>query len=167
MVTAGIIPIAGSFASILIGAPLAVGFYLVANHLRKNTEFEFGEFFNGFNFFGALVLASLISSIFIGLGFILLIIPGVYLAVAYRFTYQFIVFGNMEFWDAMEASRKMVTKNWFPVFGLLIVLGLINFLGLIMLGIGILFTIPLTYCVLYVVFAKLFKEDGEVTVINN
>jgi uncharacterized membrane protein len=159
--TVSLIPLLGAIGNILISAPLAVGFYLVARKITKNESYEFGSFFDGFKFFGPLVLASLIMGIFIGIGFVLLIIPGIYLAVSYVLTYQFVIFGNYEFWDAMEASRKLITKNWFAFFGLMIVLGLINLLGVIALGIGVLFTIPLSYCTLYIVFTKLFDQEVE------
>lgn len=158
-IAASVIP----FGNILVGAPVSVGFYIVANKLTKTTDIEFGSFFDGFNFFGPVVLAALIMTIFIALGFIFLIIPGIYFAVAYMLTYQFIVFGKYEFWDAMEASRKLVSKNWFSFFGLAIILLLINLLGVLALGVGLLFTIPLTYCTLYIVFKKLFDQNVEVT----
>ena len=162
-VTVGFIPILGAIGNILISAPLAAGFYIVARKIIKNESFEFGSFFDGFQFFGPLVLASLIMSIFIGIGMILLLIPGIYLAVSYILTYQFVIFGKFEFWDAMEASRKLISKNWFTFFGLIILLGLINLLGVIALGIGLLFTIPLSYCTLHIVFSKLFDKETSIT----
>jgi uncharacterized membrane protein len=53
---------------------------------------------------------------------------------------------KMEFWPAMEASRKIITRNWFSVFGFAIVLFLINVIGAIPLGLGLLLAVPLTYC---------------------
>jgi uncharacterized membrane protein len=50
---------------------------------------------------------------------------------------------RMNFWDAMELSRKMVCKHWFIVFAFLIVYGLVVVAGLIACCIGILVTIPI------------------------
>ena len=102
------------FGSILVSGPLTVGFYIVANKISKGEPYEFGTFFKGFDFFVPLLLFTLISGIFIALGLVALIVPGIYLAVAYIFAPLFIVFGKMEFWDGMEYSRKLITRKWWP-----------------------------------------------------
>lgn len=80
------------------------------------------------------------------IGSIFCLIPGIYLAIAYLLTIPLILDRRMSFWDAMETSRKIVTKQWFSwfVFGLL--MGVINIGGVIACIVGIFFTIPLTYC---------------------
>jgi len=145
----------------LVQGPLAVGFAIVAHRIAKKRGHEFGDFFKGFDFFVPLLLAGLIMTIFIGIGFIFLIIPGIYLAVAYFFTYQLIVFRKMEFWEAMETSRKLISKEWFSVFGFIIVLGLINFAGALCLGVGLLFTIPITACAAYVAYSDIVGTKSD------
>ncbi|MEO0376719.1 MAG: DUF975 family protein [Cyanobacteria bacterium P01_A01_bin.17] len=66
----------------------------------------------------------------------------------YSFSVPFIVARKMPFWTAMEASRKLVMRQWFGIFLLLIVLTLINIAGLIPCGLGLLLTVPLTSCVI-------------------
>ncbi len=152
VIIGGLIPGIGTIVSIVLPAPLVAGFYIVARKINKDESYEFGDFFKGFDFFLQLFLSALISGIFVLVGILLLIIPGLYLGVAYSFTSFFIVFNNMEFWPAMEASRKLITRNWFPVFGFVLVLGIINLLGLLCLGVGLLFTVPLTSCAMYAAF---------------
>jgi len=84
----------------------------------------------------------LISQIFTGIGFVLLILPGIYLAVAYSFTVPFVTFLNMDFWEAMESSRKLITRNFWPFLGFFVILTLINVLGVILLGVGLLVHFP-------------------------
>ncbi len=86
------------------------------------------------------------------LGFLFLIIPGIYFAVAYSFSLLFVVFLKMDFWPAMEASRKIISKNFWSFLGFFIILSLINILGILALGLGFLFTIPATYCMVYAAF---------------
>ncbi len=64
----------------------------------------------------------------------------------------FVIFLKMDFWPAMEASRKIISKKFWSFFGFFILLGLINLLGIIALGVGVLFTIPATYCMMYAAF---------------
>ena len=134
----------GSLISLLISGPLNAGFLIVAFKVLRNRETTFGDFFRGFNNYLPLFLVSLVSGVLIGLGFVLLIIPGIYLAVAYTFALPLVLDKKMNFWDAMEFSRKLISKNWFSFFGFVLVLVLINFAGALLLGLGLLVTIPLS-----------------------
>lgn len=132
--------------NLLVAPPLWAGLYLGAFKSLNNRQLEFSDFFKGFQFFAPLVLSNLIIGIFILIGTIFCVIPGIYLGVAYLLTVPLILDRNMGFWEAMETSRKVVTKNWFSwfVFGLLMFV--INLGGLIACIVGLFFTIPLTYC---------------------
>ncbi len=145
------------FANMFLSAPLMAGFYLVARKIDLGQPIEFNDFFSGFNFFLQLLLLSVVTGIFIGLGFICLVIPGIYLAVAYTFGSPLILFGKLEFWDAMEASRKVVTNNWFNIFGFLIINMFIVLGGILLLGIGIFVAYPWVACATYAAFADVFK----------
>lgn len=130
----------------IISIPLQAGFYIVAFKLAKQRPTSFSDFFRGFNYFLPLFLSSIVSGIFIALGFLLLILPGIYLAVAYSFVVPLILERKMGFWQAMETSRKVITKRWFAFLGLGLLMLVINLAGIIPLGLGLLVTIPLTYC---------------------
>jgi hypothetical protein len=55
------------------------------------------------------------------LGICCCIVPGVYLFVAWLFSLPLVMDKRLEFWSAMEASRRVVTRVWFEVFGLFLV----------------------------------------------
>jgi len=82
----------------------------------------------------------------VGIASLLLLLPGIYLGVAYSFTTALIVDRKFDFWEAMETSRKVISKRWFPFFGFVLVLVLINIVGALLFFVGLLFTIPLTMC---------------------
>ncbi len=147
------------FALLFISGPLTAGFFIVAHKINKGEPYEFSTFFKGFDYFVPLLLFTLVGGIFIVLGFLALILPGIYLAVAYTFAIPFIVFAKMEFWDGMEISRKLTTKNWWSIFGLSILLFLINLLGIMVLFVGLLFTVPITYCAIYAAFDDIVGAD--------
>lgn len=134
----------GSLISILISGPLNAGFLIVAFKLLRDRATSFGDFFRGFNYYLPLFLVSLVSGVMVFIGFLLLIIPGIYLAIAYTFALPFVLEKKMNFWDAMELSRKLISKNWFAFFGFVLVLGLINIAGALVFGLGLLVTIPLS-----------------------
>jgi uncharacterized membrane protein len=75
-------------------------------------------------------------------------VAGACITAFYCFSVPFIVAQKMPFWSAMEASRKLVMRQWFGIFLLLIVLTLINIAGLIPCGLGLVLTFPLTSCVI-------------------
>jgi len=145
----------GTLISLLVSGPLNAGFLIVAFKLLKNRATTFGDFFRGFNNFLPLFLVSLVSSVMIGIGFVLLLLPGIYLAVAYTFALPLVLEKKMNFWDAMEFSRKLISKNWFSFFGFAFVLVLVNLAGGLLLGVGLLVTIPLSVCAIAAAYADI------------
>ena len=137
------------------------GYFIIAHKIKNRENYSFNDFFNGFQNFGPLFLAYLTGSILIILGLFVLIIPGLYLAVGYLFFPMFIVFKNYDFWPSLEASRQLITKKWFHFLLLCLALLGINILGLLALGIGILISIPISYCILYAAFDDMVKVSGN------
>ena len=50
---------------------------------------------------------------------------------------------QLGFWEAMELSRKVVTHQWWSLFALCLLAGLISVLGLIACCIGVFVTAPI------------------------
>ena len=67
----------------------------------------------------------------------------VYVSVAWSLSTYLIVFHKMDAWPALEASRKIVNRQWFAFFAFYLVAGIIYLGGAILLIIGLLFTYPL------------------------
>lgn len=147
-----------SIISILVGVPLGFGFYLVANQISRSESIEFKDFFEGFKFFVPLVLVSLLAGLLSIVGLVFLILPGIYLGVAYTFATLFSVYAGTEVWESLELSRKLITKVWWKFFGFILLLILINLAGLLALGLGLLVTIPLTYLSAYAAFEEMTGE---------
>jgi uncharacterized membrane protein len=59
-------------------------------------------------------------------------------------------------WQAMEASRKAITQHWFKVFGLIFTLGLMILVSAIPLGIGLIWTLPLTVICMGILYRTIF-----------
>lgn len=136
----------GNIATAVLSGPLNAGMLIVAFKLIKQRSTTFNDFFLGFNNFLQFFIANLLIGILVGLASLLLVLPGIYLGVAYSLTIALIADRKFDFWEAMETSRKVITKRWFSFFGFVLVLALINVVGFLILGIGLLFTIPLTTC---------------------
>lgn len=147
-----LVPKVGEIASIFISPVLIAGFYVGLKKLDQTNTVEIGDFFKVFDNWMQLVLFSIISSLLVALGIVLLIIPGIWLAIGLTFGIPLILFASCEFWDAIKNSVKIVTKKWFHFFGLAFVLALINMAGALVFGIGLFITIPFTFATLYSVY---------------
>ena len=157
------IPYAGAVASAVVSTPLLMGNFIVSAKLLQGQTPEFRDFFAGFQFILPLLLLSLVAGLFISIGTILLIIPGVYLAVAYLFASYLVVDRRLDSWPAMELSRLTVTPRWFGYFAFLLLLALLNLAGAIALGLGLLVTIPLSFCTVTAAYADLFGFQSDYT----
>ncbi len=131
------------FVSPLLGGVVTAGYYYYFLRKIRGQPSTLGDAFAGFTkAFLNLLIAGLLVSIFIAVGLICLVIPGIYLAFAYPFTYILAVDKGLGFWEAMETSRRVVTRQWWRVCGL-ILLGIPFFLlGFAALGVGIFIALP-------------------------
>ena len=149
--------------------PMGASFYMIAHKIWRNEETEIKDLTLGYEHWQALILGTIVTVVIVLVGFLALIIPGIFLAVAYSFTTMFIVLKKYEFWPAMEASRQVISKNWFQFFLFIIVLGLINLAGALCLIIGLLVTIPVSIFAMYAAFKDvvLDKEGSEADLTDN
>ena len=88
--------------------------------------------------------------------FFVCLVVTMYLTVNWQFTLPLIVDKKMGFWTAMSTSWRIVHKHWFHVFGLLVLMGLLNVAGLCMCCVGLLFTIPLGLTALVYAYEDIF-----------
>ncbi len=103
-----------------------------------------------------LTLTMLLMYFMIILGLVLLVIPGIYLSVAYFLAFPLVVDKGLGPWQALEASRKAITHHWFGVFGLFLILGLLYLLGIIPLLIGLIWVFPLGMIAIGIVYRNIF-----------
>src|SRR5208282_1914370 len=138
-----------SILGILLSGPLMGGLYLYFLKKIRREAAGVEAAFTGFRQpFPHLVIAGFLASLLTVLGFLCLILPGVYLFVAWIFTFPLIVDRRLDFWPAMRLSRKIISKHWWKFFGFLIVLALINVAGMAACGVGLFITFPVTFAAL-------------------
>lgn len=113
----GAIPIIGMLASLFLTGVFYGGLYFYVLKRKRGEATSVGDAFSGFTVaFGQLALATFVVTVLTIIGFICLILPGIYLAVCWAFTYLLVREKGLPFWDAMELGRKVVTAQWFRVF---------------------------------------------------
>lgn len=136
-----------SYVPLIGGALMSImlaGGVVVTLKILRGEQFTFSNFLDGFSlYFVPLLLFGIVSSLLISIGFFVFIIPGIYLLIAYAFGVHFIVDQKLEFWDAMESSRKTITKNFLSIFLFQILVGLVLTAPFIVGGILVLIAISL------------------------
>lgn len=100
------------------------------------------------------LLGEIYVAIIVILGFLALIIPGIYLALRYQFVSWSIVDKNMTATEAMEASSKMTENIKLKLLLFLIVIALMNAVAGMLFGIGLIVTVPVSY----LAYAKLYSD---------
>src|SRR5580704_7509864 len=126
-----------------VGIVLVGGLDYVFIRRIRGDAVQVGDVFAGFNLaFIQLTLAGLVKALLTSLGFVLCILPGIYLGVGYVFALPLVIDKQMEFWPAMEVSRRVVHRHWWSVFALVIVSGLIACAGFLVCLVGALITVP-------------------------
>ena len=149
-----------STLAMLVWGPLMGGllFYFLKKIRREAATVETA--FCGFNSqrFLHLFLAGFVTSLLTWLGFVCLALPGIYLTIAWMFTLPLVMDKQLDFWSAMELSRKVVTKHWFKFFGFGLVLLLLVFAGALALFIGVFVMSPLVLAALMYAYEDIFAN---------
>jgi hypothetical protein len=93
------------------------------------------------------------------IGLLIMVIPMTYLGISWAYSMILIVDRKMNFWPAMELSRKTITKHWFRIFLFFIEIGCLAFLGIFFCGLGLFVTIPLAMTMLAASYVHIFDEQ--------
>jgi len=72
----------------------------------------------GFKLYLPLVGTSILSGILVMIGMLLLIIPGIYLALAFAFIYQIVTLERVAGTEALKRSRALATENMGRIFAI-------------------------------------------------
>lgn len=106
-----------------------------------------------------LILLQLAVKSLVLLGSLLCLFPGVYLSVAYSFVLIIMVDRKLGIWETMELSRRVITKHWWPVFGLFILFFGINLLGLLACCVGQIIATPICVAAMLYAYEALFSGE--------
>ncbi|RKZ77944.1 MAG: hypothetical protein DRR19_27190 [Candidatus Parabeggiatoa sp. nov. 1] len=139
--------------------PFMAGIMMLGVRRAVDLPVSFSMAFGYFGYTVSLVIAALIIMVFTTIGLFLLIIPGLYLSVAYLLTVPLIVEKNMGPWRAMESSRKAITHHWFKVFLTYLIMGIIYIISIIPLGIGLIWTLPMMVNVSGILYRIMFGVE--------
>jgi uncharacterized membrane protein len=131
----------GSLVSLLI----TLGWLRVSLEITNGVSPELGDVFKASGY-GTFIIASILFYIGLVIGLILLIVPGIIFAVVFGF-YGFVIAQRPEgtgVMESLQASADITRGHRWQLFGLAIVLLLINIVGLLLCFVGVIFTSGIT-----------------------
>ena len=140
----------------LIMFPLGVGLGLLGIRRAAGKDTPVSTLWEPYNQAIPLIFMFVLMVLLIVAGFLLLVLPGIYLSIAYSLAPYLIVEKNMGVWEALETSRKAITQCWWRYFGLMLVAMLLIIIGSIPLLIGLVWVLPIVVIATGEVFAKTF-----------
>ncbi len=103
----------------------------------RDKEIDIKEMFVGFNNYVNIILAHLLATAIIGIGFIFLIVPGIIFACRLVFVPYIVMDRNLDAVKAVEKSWQMTAGHGWKIFGMGVISFFIIILGLIMLIVGV------------------------------
>jgi len=139
--TVTILGILGFIYSILVIGPIDYGVSFAYLKAARGDKLEIKNMFEAFRNYWNAVLANVLVSVIVIIGFALLIIPGIIFACKLAFTPYLVVDRKMEVIEAVKESWRITNGHAWKVF-LIGLLGIpISIAGLICFGVGIIVSI--------------------------
>lgn len=126
-----VLPVVGGILHLILSGVVTGGLYLTCIRRMRGEKVSVGNVFDGFKLcFVQLMLTGAVSQFLIQLGVLFCFLPGLYLFIAWTFALPLVADKRLEFWSALELSRKVTTRVWFQVF----IIRLVIFLPFIIVG---------------------------------
>lgn len=150
----GLMSLIGWFVSILI----SMGLIRIALKIVDGQPVETADLFQRADLALPYFIASVIVGVMVGIGFIFLIVPGIYLAITFGFFGYNIVDKEHGIVESIEQSAAITKAQRGDLFVFGIALFFFNLAGAIALGIGLLITVPVSMLAMAYVYRKLSGE---------
>ena len=153
------ISFAVSLGSIFITMILELGLIrLYLTLIDTDQESKLAELFSEYRLFWRYLGGTILYVLMVILGLILLILPGIYLALKYQFFVYLLVDKNLGVFESLQTSARMTEGEKWQLFGLSLALLALNIAGALALLIGLLVTIPVSALAFVFVYRKLSKR---------
>lgn len=153
-----------ALVGLLVLGPLVGGLYWYYLKLIRGEAASLQDAFAGFPVaFVPLMLTGVVSVLLESVGLLLCILPGIYLYVAWTLALPLVIDKRLEFWDAMEVSRKVINRRWWSFFALNLLWVLINIGGILLCVVGVFVTLPVTTLALAYAYNDIFGRTQSQT----
>jgi uncharacterized membrane protein len=147
--------------NVVVSCYLGIGLIRIALQFIDQQTPGFGVLFSGGSQLWSYLLAAIITGVVVGVGCILLVIPGIYLAMRLQFYGYYIVDQGMESIPALKASWAATEGLVLRLFGYNIVLALIAIVGFIALFVGSFAALPTVMCAHAALYRQLVSRSQD------
>jgi uncharacterized membrane protein len=156
---------------ILITIAISIVFVRVYLNLHDDKEIKVEELFLQYPLFLKYLLARILYQLFILLGLILFIVPGIIWGIEYSFFGHLIIDKKLNTLDALKKSSEITKGIKLELLLFFFILGAINLVGFVLFGVGLFVTIPTTSIATVFVYRKILStkelNDKNNEIINN
>ncbi len=144
-----LVGIVGGVSAGLLSGPMFVGYMRMIKIEDEGGKAEIADVFKGFDDFVPALLAVLLSSIIVSVGFMFCILPGLLLMALVPTAAYLVAVGEKDGVNAIKRAFSAVKENLLGAFICSLILGIVGSLGAILCGIGIIITMPITFIGMY------------------
>lgn len=144
-----------TIVNIVIGCIFSLGYIKNMFQALDEEEPQFSAYGQESRKIVKYLLAEILFSIVFVIGLVLLIIPGIYLALRLQFFVAFIVEDNAGIIESFKRSWAITKGQGLPLFWILLIQIGITIVGLILFIIGIFVAIPVIYMMYCYIYRKL------------
>lgn len=151
-----------SFMMTFIQLFLALGFTKIMLLLIDDQPVEIVDMVNNFSIFFSYFVGSFLYGMAVLIGFFLLILPGIYISIRLQFYQYYIIDEGDNSFTALKRSFEATENITLELFIFGVTAFLINVGGILLFGIGILLTYPLTTMATAAIYKSLASEDDTI-----
>ncbi len=160
-----------AFMLALIFNFLSLGAFFVLLKVIDEKEISFSQLWNSVTFkqYITYLFANILVTLMVLGGLILLIVPGIILAVASTYTLYAVLDKKKGITESIQYSFKITKGHRLRIFTTLLVMGLFSLIGILALGVGILVTsliAALVYVRMYRELATVYEGNTEVNTLS-
>ena len=140
--------------------PFNAGFFIA---LSKGKEMKFSHYFQGFKkkYLASVLIANLLSALMVGMGFVLLILPGVFLWVGTFFVTNIVIDRDPGAVDTFKGSLYMVCKHWFGILLLFAFTLSLEFFSYYTNDYGFILSLPVSSCLVFATYCDIKGQSDH------
>lgn len=141
---------------------LSLGFTKLMLLLVQDAPVSVADMFNNFGDFFSYFVASFLYGLAVSVGLLLLIVPGIWIAIRFQFFPYFIIENGDSSFTALQKSFYMTKDLLLELFVFGVAVVFLNLIGALLFGIGVIFTYPLTTMATAVIYRSLIEASDTI-----
>jgi uncharacterized membrane protein len=147
-----LVQMSSSVVNQLIQLWLAIGAILINLAVARGQNASIGMLFSGAPYLLRYIGAAIIFGIAMGVGFLLLIVPGIYVVLTYWSYMYFLVDRNCGVFESFQLAKTHASGNRLNSFVMFLLAAGLGMLGILACGIGLLVTAPLAFLTMVICY---------------